>query len=89
MYKSTYGNFDSNYTGFPKLPWPLKAIQTDELVGLIGLNKVLPALAFKLISFGKPEYKSLKVSTVFHLIPPTFCKWRLTDLPLILQDSHT
>ncbi len=33
----------------------LQDIQTDGLVGLIGLNRVLLALAFGLTSFGKPE----------------------------------
>ncbi len=36
----------------PKLLWPLYAIQTDGLVGLIRPNRVLLALAFRLKSFG-------------------------------------
>ncbi len=42
----------------PKLLWPLQAIQTDGLVGLIGPNRVLLALDFELTSFRKPALVS-------------------------------
>ncbi len=52
------------YTGFPKRLLLLLDIRTEELMGCTVPNKVLPALAFRLMSFRKRGYGviySLKV----------------------------
>ncbi len=63
-----------HYVVIPKPTWPLQAnrIRTDGLVGLIGPNRVLLAVALRLMSFGKVCHIGPSSFYVYNAFPLIF-----------------
>ncbi len=68
-------------SGYPKLLQPMQDIQTDWLASFQGPSRVLPAkLAFRLISFEKPEVYTHVTSTAHYYLVQFDGYWQLNPL---------